>query len=49
MKCPKCGKEMNTVSYITLSPRVKVSPDYWECMDRKNCRYEMPKRIRISG
>ena len=49
MKCPKCGKEMRTTSNITLSPRVKVSPDYWECMDRKNCRYEMPKRIRISG
>jgi len=49
MKCPKCGKEMRTTSNITLSPTVKVSPDYWSCIDRKNCRYEMPKRIRISG
>ena len=35
MKCPKCGKEMRTTSNITLSPTVKVSPDYWSCIDRK--------------
>jgi hypothetical protein len=49
MECPKCGKEMNTVSYITLDSKPKVSPDYWECNDRKNCGYEMPKIKKIRG